>query len=78
MNLVKISPPFFHVVAQMTWVPNEIEGFDVVLFEFLDRLAEPKGWLLKLWESVSSNAIVVFAASDQWSETTIGDYIGKW
>ena len=63
---------------QMTWVPNEIENFDVVVFEFLDRLTEPKGWLLKLWESVSPNGLVVFAASEKWNEKRIEGYIGKW
>lgn len=62
----------------MTWVPNEIENFDVVVFEFLDRLTEPKGWLLKLWESVSPNGLVVFAASEKWNEKRIKGYIGKW
>lgn len=63
---------------QMTWVPNEIENFDFVLFEFLDRLAEPKGWFRKLWESVSPQALLVFAASDKWNREKINSHIGKW
>ena len=63
---------------QMTWIPNEIENFDLVVFEFLDRLSEPKGWLRKLWESVSPQALMVFAASDKWDEKRIGSHIGKW
>ena len=27
----------------MTWVPNELEGANLILFEFLDLLMEPKG-----------------------------------
>ena len=27
----------------MTWVPNELEGAILILFEFLDVLMEPKG-----------------------------------
>ena len=30
-------------VLQMTWVPNELEGANLILFEFLDLLMEPKG-----------------------------------
>ena len=30
-------------VLQMTWVPNELEGANLILFEFLDILMEPKG-----------------------------------
>ena len=62
----------------MTWVPNEIDNFNFVLFEFLDRLAEPKGWFRKLWESVSPQALVVFAASHDWDQDTIDSHIGKW
>jgi hypothetical protein len=63
---------------QLTWIPNEIENFDLVVFEFLDRLAEPKGWFRKLWESVSPQALVVFAASHNWDQDRIDSYIGKW
>ena len=62
----------------MTWVPNEVENYDLVVFEFLDRLTEPKGWLLKLWESVSPKALTVFAASEKWDQKRISSYIGKW
>ena len=62
----------------MTWVPNEIDNFNFVLFEFLDRLAEPKGGFRKLWESVSPCALVVFAASHDWDQDTIDSHIGKW
>ena len=62
----------------MTWIPNEIENFDLVVFEFLDRLAEPKGWFRKLWESVSPRALVVFAASHNWDKGRIDSHIGKW
>ena len=31
------------MLLQLTWFPNELEGFNLVLFEFLDRLNEPKG-----------------------------------
>ena len=30
---------------QLTWIPNEIAGYDLVLFEFLDRLMEPRSKL---------------------------------
>ena len=36
------------------------------------------GWLLKLWECVSSKGVVVFSASDQWTAGTIQKYIGEW
>ena len=91
-------------VLQMTWVPNELEGANLILFEFLDLLMEPKGeiqhistfisvhlhslmssslflcagWLLKLWECVSSRGVVVFSASECWSAQTLQEHIGEW
>ena len=51
----------------------------MVLFEFIDRLSEPKGWLLKLWECVTTGGILIFltAADSEWSETKLGVIIGK-
>ena len=65
---------------QLTWVPNEIEDYDVVVFEFIDRLNEPKGWLLKLWEAVTKEGVVIFltAVDSQWDETKIDKLIKKW
>jgi SAM-dependent methyltransferase len=28
---------------QLTWLPNELENFDLVLFDMIDRVMEPKG-----------------------------------
>jgi len=68
--------PSYH--TQLTWISNEIEDFDLILFEFLDRLAEPKGWLCKLWECLTPRGLAVFAASNKWDGKRIGQYIGKW
>ncbi|XP_019854503.1 PREDICTED: ergothioneine biosynthesis protein 1-like isoform X1 [Amphimedon queenslandica] len=63
---------------QLTWFPNELEGFDLVLFEFLDRLNEPKGWLRKLWEIVNKKGILIISASDMWTVPVLKQYIGEW
>lgn len=62
----------------MTWVSNELEGYDLVLIDFLHRLAEPKGWLVKLWESVIPGGIVIIASNGKWDHTLLQTYIGKW
>jgi len=54
----------------MTWVPNEIQGFNLAMVEFLDRLSEPRGWLVKLWEGT--------LPPDRWDRSTLEGYIGKW
>ena len=63
---------------QLTWVPNEIVGKDLVLFEFADRVAEPKGWFYKLWETLSPQSIVVVVASRKWDRSRISNFIRNW
>ena len=62
----------------MTWIPNEIEEYDVIVFEGVERLMEPKGWLLKVWECLKTRGLAVFATSKEWDVGKIGQYIGKW
>ena len=64
----------------MTWVPNELEGYDFVLVDFLDRLSEPKGWLIKLWECLLPQGVVAIASgeSGRWDQPCLQGYIGKW
>lgn len=33
----------FLLQLQLTWLPNEVEHFDVVLFNNMERLLNPKG-----------------------------------
>ncbi len=51
----------------------------MAVFEFIDRLSEPRGWLLKLWEAVVSGGVVIFLTNpdSKWDETKVGDVIGK-
>lgn len=62
----------------MTWVPNELEGFDFILVEFLGRLSEPRGWLVKLWECVGHQSLLLVTDADQWDQARLQTYIGKW
>lgn len=67
------------IFKQMTWVPNELEGYDVVIVDFLERLAEPKGWLVKLWECLEPQGIAIIAdASGKWHQPRLQGYIGRW
>ena len=40
--------PYMQIIAsrnflqQITWIPNEIENFDIILVDFLDRITNPK------------------------------------
>ena len=61
---------------QLTWVPNELEGFDVAVFESVERLSEPRGWLYKLWEVVLPGGLLVFSSS--WNPSHTLSFIGQW
>ena len=65
-------------VSQLTWVPNELEGFDVAVFECVERLSEPRGWLYKLWEVVVPGGLLVVTTSHDWDCSKIESFIGKW
>ena len=60
------------------WVPNELEGFDVAVFECVERLNEPGGWLYKLWEVVVPGGLLVITTSHDWDCSKIETFIGKW
>ena len=50
----------------------------MVVFEFIERLNEPKGWLYKLWEVLNPKGLAVFVSSSDWDSKKIDSYIGKW
>lgn len=62
----------------MTWVPNELQEYNLIVVEFLHRLSEPKGWLVKLWECLLPGGIVVVACQGKWDHTLLQTHIGKW
>lgn len=63
---------------KLTWIPNEIEGFDLVLFESPERLMQPKAWLVKLWECVTLQGLVVITGTTEWDASHVRTFIGKW
>ncbi len=63
---------------QLTWVANEIVGKDLVLFEFADRVAEPRGWFYKLWETLVPQGIVMVIGSRKWDKSHISIFLSNW
>jgi 5-histidylcysteine sulfoxide synthase len=64
---------------QLTWVPNKLEGFDVAVFEGVERLSEPRGWLNKLWEVVVPGGLLVFSSSSSlWDSSSLPPLLGEW
>ena len=62
----------------MTWVPNELEDYNCIVFEFIDRLSEPRGWLIKLWECLASQGVVVIVTPKQGGREAIQTHLKKW
>ncbi|XP_059153171.1 hercynine oxygenase-like [Physella acuta] len=52
------------IFKQLTWVPNEIESHDLVLITHLDRVQNPKAWLIRLWEITKPHGVAVIASKD--------------
>lgn len=52
------------IFKQLTWVPNEIDSHDLVLITHLDRVQNPKAWLVRLWEITKPHGIAVIASKD--------------
>ena len=36
------------------------------------------GWLLKLWECINPNGLLVISASNKWDSHALNEYIGNW
>lgn len=64
--------------VQLTWLPNEVENHDFVLVEFLDRVLSSKSWLVKLWECISNNGLLVLCTSSNQKISTLSSEMGKW
>ncbi len=62
----------------MTWVPNELEGYNCIVVEFLDRLSEPKGWLIKLWEVLDPQGVLVIVTPKQGGREVVQTHLKKW
>jgi 5-histidylcysteine sulfoxide synthase len=65
------------VFKQLSWIPNEICGFNLAMFTFLDRVNNPIGWLRKAWEVLSSDGVMVIA-SEKWNGELLLPYLDKW
>ena len=50
----------------------------MAVFECVERLSEPRGWLYKLWEVVLPGGLLVITTSHDWDCSKIETFIGKW
>ncbi|XP_067679037.1 uncharacterized protein [Haliotis asinina] len=63
---------------QLTWISNEVGSHDLVLVSHLDRVQNPKAWLMRVWEITKSNGIaVVGSLSGEWTQDKLQPMLGE-
>ncbi|XP_078381059.1 uncharacterized protein LOC144663860 isoform X1 [Oculina patagonica] len=62
---------------QFTWLPNEIGVYDLIVMSCLHRLSNPKAWLIRLWEIVQPNGLVVIKTDDGWDMGSLNAILGN-
>ncbi|GFO10818.1 5-histidylcysteine sulfoxide synthase [Plakobranchus ocellatus] len=61
---------------QFTWIANEVESHDLVLLTNLDRVANAKAWLIRLWEITNPEGLVVIASKDKaWGKEALEGFL---
>nr|AMM72581.1 5-histidylcysteine sulfoxide synthase [Paracentrotus lividus] len=63
-------------LKQFTWIPNELSGFDLVVHHCLDRVPNKRAWLIRLWEILMPNGIVVISGLGDWTKEKLEPIIG--
>ncbi len=64
-------------LKQLTWVPNEILDFDLVVMQGIDRVMNMKAWLLRLWEVIIPNGVVVILSKKGYGAKDFQPIIGR-
>ncbi|XP_046339628.2 uncharacterized protein LOC124120813 [Haliotis rufescens] len=63
---------------QLTWISNEVDSHDLVLVTHLDRVQNPKAWLMRVWEITKPNGIaVVGSLSGEWTQEKMQPMLGE-
>nr|KAG5714088.1 hypothetical protein BaRGS_020416 [Batillaria attramentaria] len=66
------------IFKQLTWLPNEVHHHNLVLVSLLERVQNPKAWLLRLWEVTSPGGVtVIVSAEGCWDKDALHTHIGK-
>ncbi|XP_789318.3 ergothioneine biosynthesis protein 1 isoform X2 [Strongylocentrotus purpuratus] len=63
-------------MKQFTWIPNEVSGFDLVVHHCLERVQNKKAWLIRLWEILNPNGIVVISGLGDWTREKLEPMVG--
>ncbi|XP_021357637.1 uncharacterized protein LOC110453125 isoform X2 [Mizuhopecten yessoensis] len=61
---------------QFTWVPNETGKHNLIVMTFLGRTLTPKAWLVRMWEIIEENGIVVIVSEDEtWGRDALAPHL---
>jgi len=61
---------------QFTWLPNEIGVYDLIVMSCLNRLSNPKAWLVRLWEIINPRGLVVIKTNVYWDLESLRAVLG--
>ncbi|XP_073227915.1 uncharacterized protein [Porites lutea] len=61
---------------QFTWLPNEIGVYDLIVMLSLQRLSNPKAWLVRLWEIMNSGGILIIKTNVSWNLESLRAVLG--
>nr|QTC10020.1 conA [Conus imperialis] len=64
------------VFKQLTWLPNEVNSHNLVIMSHLERVQNPKAWLVRLKEVISHNGLAVVVSADGvWNKDTLHEHL---
>ncbi|XP_076463054.1 uncharacterized protein LOC143295308 [Babylonia areolata] len=65
------------VFKQLTWLPNEVNHHNLVIFSHLERVQNPKAWLVRLHEVTSNNGVaIIVSAEGVWNKDVLHSHLG--
>ncbi|KAL8572528.1 hypothetical protein ACOMHN_019567 [Nucella lapillus] len=63
---------------ELTWLPMEVSHHDLVVLSHLERVQNPKAWLLRVPEVTANNGVVVIVNNEgDWNRDTLTSLLGN-
>ncbi|XP_070563489.1 uncharacterized protein [Ptychodera flava] len=62
---------------QLTWIPNELFGYDLTVIDMTDRVSNAKAWLVRLWEIAESTGVIAVVSSTDWNKDKLEPIVGR-
>ncbi|XP_077981461.1 uncharacterized protein LOC144436526 isoform X2 [Glandiceps talaboti] len=62
---------------QLTWIPNELFGYNLTIQDMTDRVMNTKAWLVRLFDITLPDGIVAIVSSTDWNKDKLESIIGS-